>query len=477
MEIGRLRSSNATPSVDFQPFVDPSKSKNRTKTEHPDPLKPQHLSPLSLSLSPLSVVGVLGFSSMDSDQAKLFVGGISWDTTEDTLKDHFGEYGAVLESTIMRDKSTGNARGFGFVVFSDPSAADKALQEPKHVILGRTVEVKKAIPRGEQNYQQQQQQQTQQNPQQNRGALSRNSSTSGGGGAGSGSNGSSQFKNRKIFVGGLSANITEDEFRAYFEKYGRITDVVVMYDNMTHRPRGFGFITFDSDEAVESVLQKNFHELNEKRVEVKLAVPKEGSNGNCGSGGNSYGTRGGAGSGRGSVFGSYPGGVFTSYGPRYGVYHGYMPPPVSGYPNAGGYPFGGYPAMGGYGGVGYGATPMVPPRSPWNGMSMVAGRRSPSPYGNAAVYPGYVNGGIGGYMGMAGGAYRGVVGGAANGKWNQGSGDTQMMTGSAYSGVQGSATTRTDGGNLDEDTSGLGGSYGAGSGKQNQRGTGSIGHI
>lgn len=75
---------------------------------------------------------------MDSDQAKLFVGGISRDTTEDVLNDHFAKYGSVLGSTISVDRVTKFPRGFGFVKFSDISAADRALHDT-HVILGRTV--------------------------------------------------------------------------------------------------------------------------------------------------------------------------------------------------------------------------------------------------------------------------------------------------------------------------------------------------
>nr|CAD1837711.1 unnamed protein product [Ananas comosus var. bracteatus] len=48
-----------------------------------------------------------------------------------------------------------------------------------------------------------------------------------------------------------------------------------MYDHNTQRPRGFGFITFDSEDAVDRALLKTFHELNGKMVEVKRAVPKE----------------------------------------------------------------------------------------------------------------------------------------------------------------------------------------------------------
>ena len=82
-------------------------------------------------------------------------------------------------------------------------------------------------------------------------------------------------RTRKIFVGGLASTVTESDFKKYFEQFGIITDVVVMYDHNTQRPRGFGFITYDTEEAVDKVLLKTFHELNGKMVEVKRAVPKE----------------------------------------------------------------------------------------------------------------------------------------------------------------------------------------------------------
>lgn len=69
--------------------------------------------------------------------------------------------------------------------------------------------------------------------------------------------------------------MTETDFKNYFDQFGMITDVVVMYDHNTQRPRGFGFITYDSEDSVDKVLFKTFHELNGKMVEVKRAVPKE----------------------------------------------------------------------------------------------------------------------------------------------------------------------------------------------------------
>ncbi|KAH9297631.1 hypothetical protein KI387_029313, partial [Taxus chinensis] len=207
---------------------------------------------------------------MDSDQGKLFIGGISWETTEETLREYFKHYGEVADTVIMRDRNTGSARGFGFVVFADPNVADRVVQE-KHTIAGRAVEAKRALPRSEQQ------------PQQNQGFGGPRVSNAGP------TQGFAQ-RTKKIFVGGLPATLTEDEFKKYFEQFGNITDVVVMYDNGTQRPRGFGFITFDSEDAVEVVLQKSFHELHDKLVEVKRAVPKDGNAGSRGRGFGGYGS-------------------------------------------------------------------------------------------------------------------------------------------------------------------------------------------
>jgi RNA-binding protein Musashi len=75
---------------------------------------------------------------MQSDSGKLFIGGISWDTNEERLKDYFQSFGEVVEAVIMKDRTTGRARGFGFVVFSDPSIAERVIKE-KHSIDGRMV--------------------------------------------------------------------------------------------------------------------------------------------------------------------------------------------------------------------------------------------------------------------------------------------------------------------------------------------------
>lgn len=78
------------------------------------------------------------FCRMEMEHGKLFIGGISWDTNEERLKDYFQTFGEVIEAVIMKDRTTGRARGFGFVVFSDPVVAERVVKE-KHIIDGRTV--------------------------------------------------------------------------------------------------------------------------------------------------------------------------------------------------------------------------------------------------------------------------------------------------------------------------------------------------
>ncbi|KAL4562966.1 hypothetical protein LXL04_026997 [Taraxacum kok-saghyz] len=228
------------------------------------------------------------------DPGKLFIGGISWDTNEDSLREYFQTFGEVIEAVIMKDRTTGRARGFGFVVFLNPAVAERVVKE-KHIIDGRTVssisisipipipilvsisltssqtyfsvhtddvnhfidfdhqvEAKKAVPRDDQ----------QTINRINNGSIHSSPSPP-------------QTSTRKIFVGGLAPTVTEIDFKTYFDQFGIITDVVVMYDHNTQRPRGFGFITYKSESSVDKVLLKTFHELNGKLVEVKRAVPKE----------------------------------------------------------------------------------------------------------------------------------------------------------------------------------------------------------
>ena len=81
---------------------------------------------------------------------KLFVGNLSFNTTENDLQDAFAAHGTVTEANLMTDRSTGRPRGFGFVTMGSPEEAQKAISALNGTQLGdRTITVNEARPREE----------------------------------------------------------------------------------------------------------------------------------------------------------------------------------------------------------------------------------------------------------------------------------------------------------------------------------------
>jgi len=76
---------------------------------------------------------------------KLFVGGVSWNTTEDGLRQAFQPFGDLSEVKIITDRESGRSRGFGFVTFADAAAADAAMAKLNGTELdGKTIKVNEA---------------------------------------------------------------------------------------------------------------------------------------------------------------------------------------------------------------------------------------------------------------------------------------------------------------------------------------------
>ena len=83
---------------------------------------------------------------------KLFVGGLSWDTTDDGLRQAFASYGEITEAKVITDRDTGRSRGFGFVTFAQDEDAKTAISKMDGTSLdGKTIKVNEAqekSPRG-----------------------------------------------------------------------------------------------------------------------------------------------------------------------------------------------------------------------------------------------------------------------------------------------------------------------------------------
>ncbi|KAA1475174.1 RNA-binding domain-containing protein, partial [Dentipellis sp. KUC8613] len=74
---------------------------------------------------------------------------LSWNTTDDTLRQAFSEFGQILDSIVMRDRETGRSRGFGFVTYSTSEEADTAINNLNEQELdGRRIRVNLANAKG-----------------------------------------------------------------------------------------------------------------------------------------------------------------------------------------------------------------------------------------------------------------------------------------------------------------------------------------
>ncbi|MEX1045011.1 MAG: RNA-binding protein [Chthoniobacterales bacterium] len=109
----------------------------------------------------------------------------------------------------------------------------------------------------------------------------------------------------KLYVGNLPFSTTEDSLRDAFGECGSVTDVMIAVDRQTGRSRGFGFITFSTDEEANAAVSK-FHgqEMDGRTIQVNEARPREDRPAGGGGGGGGY--RGGGGGGGGG--GGYRGG-------------------------------------------------------------------------------------------------------------------------------------------------------------------------
>ncbi|KAK2905384.1 hypothetical protein Q8A67_007183 [Cirrhinus molitorella] len=267
-----------------------------------------------------------GRDSKEPEQLrKLFIGGLSFETTEDSLRAHFEQWGKLTDCVVMRDPANKRSRGFGFVTYSCVAEVDAAMAARPHKVDGRVVEPKRAVSREDSN-----------RP-------------------------GAHLTVKKIFVGGIKEDTDEYHIREYFERYGKIETIDIMEERSTGKKRGFCFVTFDDHDTVDKIVAQKYHTINSHNCEVRKALPKQemqavsnqryrgggGGGGNfMGRGGNFGGDnfgRGGYGGGRGGYGGDGYNGFGGNYGggPGYGGGRGgYGGGP--GYGNQGGGGFGGY---------------------------------------------------------------------------------------------------------------------------------------
>jgi len=226
---------------------------------------------------------------VSEDDRKMFVGGLDWNTSESGLSDYFGTFGELESVSLKTDRDTGRSKGYAFIVFANAEDLDTVVAKGTHTIDGRRVEPSKA-----------------------------NKKPAG--------------QRCKVFVGGLKSQLTEDDIRNHFLQFGAIEELALPIDKMTQTRKAFGFVTFEEEAPVTSLLRDPKQWINDVEVEVKRATPRSsGGGGGFGGGGGGGGrvySRGGGGSyyggGQGGGYNGrsgYGGGGGGGYGGGYNQRH------------------------------------------------------------------------------------------------------------------------------------------------------------
>ncbi|XP_060793547.1 heterogeneous nuclear ribonucleoproteins A1 homolog isoform X2 [Neoarius graeffei] len=365
---------------------------------------------------------------------KLFIGGLSFETTDDSLRSYFEQWGTLTDCVVMRDPNSKRSRGFGFVTYSCVDEVDAAMKARPHKVDGRLVEPKRAVSREDSNR---------------------------------------PFAHttvKKIFVGGIKEDTEEGHLREYFQEFGKIEAIEIMVDHKTGNKRGFAFVTFDDHDAVDRIVIQKYHTINGHNSEVRKALSKQEMQNSSmnmrGRGGGNFGGRYGGGSdfggGRDGYRDGFRGGRGGSGG--YGGGDGYN----NGFGGDGGYGGGG-PGYGGNRGGGYGGG------GPGYGGSSGGGYGSGGSggYGGGSGYGGGGNsydnynssGNFGGNFGGGGGGGGSSSGGSYNdfGNYSHQQSSFGPMKGNFGGGGGGGRNSGPYGGGYGG-SSGGGGGYGGGSG-------------
>lgn len=345
---------------------------------------------------------------------KLFVGGLSRDTTEETFGSYFSQFGEVEDRVIIKDGETQQSRGFGFVTFKNSDTVEEVFKTKPHELDGKTVDAKRAMPKDFNTP-------------------------------------AAHAKTTRLFIGGFKGCAVEpEEVSEYIESRhsassGNIVKIDFLKDKETGENKGFGFIDCsDNDFADRLVLCESSFTFKGRTMSIKKAEPRDGGDGNNFRGRGGGGFRGGRGRGggrggfrdRNNGGGYNQGGGYNSGGSGYNQGSGYNNQSGGGYQQGGG--GGGY-NQGSYGGGGGGNSYGGGNQNYggyYNNQSSGGGSGGGGGYNSGGGYQqqqqtGFDNnsysqqqsGGYGGYQGgpgagRGGGRGRGGNGGNSNSRYN-----------------------------------------------------------
>lgn len=172
--------------------------------------------------NPTTLSKILHAVESDPIHRKIFVHGLGWDATNETLTSAFKQYGEIEECNVVPDKINGRSKGYGFVLFKTLSGARKALKEPQKMIGNRMTACNLAAV----------------------------------GPTGSSPAAGVDANERKLYVGNVGPQIDAEKLRAFFAKFGEIEEGPLGFERATGKFRGFAIIVYKTAEGMKKALEE-----------------------------------------------------------------------------------------------------------------------------------------------------------------------------------------------------------------------------
>ncbi|KAI5065662.1 hypothetical protein GOP47_0020357 [Adiantum capillus-veneris] len=174
----------------------------------------------------------------DPAHRKLFVRGLGWDITVDSLKAIFAQYGEIEECSVIKDKQTGKSKGYGFVTYKHMDAARRALKEPSKKIEGRVTvsqlaSVGPSVPSNDQS-------------------------------------------GRKIYVGNVPHDLSAEKLLSVFAQYGDVEEGPLGFDKVSGKSKGYALFVYKSAESAKKALKDPSKTIDGHQVNCKMATSDGG---------------------------------------------------------------------------------------------------------------------------------------------------------------------------------------------------------
>ncbi|XP_011097631.1 UBP1-associated protein 2A-like [Sesamum indicum] len=204
-----------------------------------------------LSLSHASLFSLLkSAADRDISHRKIFVHGLAWDSTRQSIESVFGAYGEIEELNVVNDRNTGKCKGYAFITFKTRKSAKKLLKNPRVRVANRITSCQLA---------------------------SEGPAAPGAGGIVSQQHfSSSDYPQRKIYVSNVPVNASAEKLRGFFEKFGEIENGPKGLDPTTGKFKGYAIFVFKTVEGARSVLEEPYKMFEGNQLHCQKAA--EGKN-------------------------------------------------------------------------------------------------------------------------------------------------------------------------------------------------------